>query len=444
MGLLDDAAHWKGPLTEACAATVQVSRPPGTEEPVHTLYWGAHRFDGGTLQTIGEEARRVFQRYAETSASMTAAFGTPAEITADVHDAIARKLNAQPVEDLRIDFEDGYGVRPDAEETSTAETTARALAEAIGTRTAPPRTGIRIKALTPELLTRSVTTLERFVATLADATGGSIGDFVVTLPKVTVPEQLEALSDLLTRLELRLGLADRTIRTEFMVEVPGAVFDRDGALAFPALLSAAGPRLRGVHLGVYDYTAAHGIAAMYQGMDHPACHFVRGLMALAFGGRGIVVSAGSTHVLPVGPHPELPNLPSPAIIENRPIIHRAWHRSHDQIRDALRRGFTHGWDLHPAQLPARFAAVFGYYIEGADATAARMRQILEAGTGATDDAAVLDDVATGQALFELYRRGHGCGALDDKRLRNAGLSADDLAHPSYAALLAHRRQSAVR
>ena len=52
--------------------------------------------------------------------------GLPDELAEPVHDRVRAKLAREPVEDLRIDFEDGYGPRPDAEEDAAAARAARA------------------------------------------------------------------------------------------------------------------------------------------------------------------------------------------------------------------------------------------------------------------------------------------------------------------------------
>ena len=76
------------------------------------------------------------------------------------------KLKREPVEDFRIDFEDGYGNRPDDEEDGHAESAASEVAQGLAAGTLPPFIGIRIKPLSNELHARSLRTLDIFVTAL--------------------------------------------------------------------------------------------------------------------------------------------------------------------------------------------------------------------------------------------------------------------------------------
>ena len=74
--------------------------------------------------------------------------------------------------------------------------------------TLPPFIGIRIKPFNEELRTRSVRSLDIFVSTLLEKSGGKLPEnFVVTLPKITIPEQASALADLFKSTGKRNGLA---------------------------------------------------------------------------------------------------------------------------------------------------------------------------------------------------------------------------------------------
>ncbi len=439
MSLADDAKAWIERVAEACA---EHERPLGCPErpadPVHTVYWGAHRFDANTPGWMGDRARDMFERYAGSLGAFASAFAfDDAEVAALVHQRVRNKLVAEPVEDIRIDFEDGYGRRPDAEEDAAARACGHAVVDAAAKGSLPRRYGIRTKAFTAELAPRCLATLEQFCRA-AKERGGLPPGFIVTLPKVTVATQVEAITSVLSKLEVSLGLEPEAIGLEFMIEVPHAVFDRQGRLLLPRLLAAGGARLIGVHLGVYDYTAAHEITASHQRMDHPACDLVRGLMRMSYSGSGRMLSAGSTNVLPTPPHQETHELSEAERAENTVAVHHAWRLSQQQIRHTLERGYYHGWDLHPAQIPARFAAAYRFYIEARDAAADRLRNYLGSATSATDDAGVLDDVATGQALMEIFVRGRACGAFDDKDIAAAGLTPEELHSGSFAKVLASR------
>ena len=92
----------------------------------------------------------------------------PAWLAHTIYERVSEKLKREPVEDFRIDFEDGYGNRPDSEEDGHAEEAATEVAEGIKNGTLPPFIGIRIKPFNEELRARSFRTLDIFVSTLAE------------------------------------------------------------------------------------------------------------------------------------------------------------------------------------------------------------------------------------------------------------------------------------
>ena len=132
-----------------------------------------------------------------------------------------RKLDDEPVEDLRIDFEDGYGIRPDDEEDAAARVRGRRAPPGGRSRgVASPFHGIRFKSLERETRTRGIRTLATFLEALGQIPEG----FVVTLPKVTSVAQVEAMVLVAERLEP----APDTLRFEIQVETPQAVLGPDG------------------------------------------------------------------------------------------------------------------------------------------------------------------------------------------------------------------------
>jgi citrate lyase beta subunit len=296
---------------------------------------------------------------------------------------VAAKLRREPIEDLRIDFEDGYGVRSDDEEDKAVRSAAAALA-ALDRR--PPVVGIRIKSLEGPARRRAVRTLDMFL----DALG--TGAFVVTLPKVSAVEQVDAMVLLCGRLEQAYGLPDRSLRFELQVETPAAVLGADGAATVARMVHAADGRCAGLHYGTYDYSAACGIAAAYQSMDHPVADHAKAVMQVAAAGTGVPVSDGSTNVLPVG---------------DTAAVHAGWRLHARLVRRSLERGFYRGWDLHPAQLPTRYAATYEFFRSGSAAAADRLSAYLRRRSGG-----VLDEPATARALAGFLLRGLDCGALD--------------------------------
>ena len=412
-------------------------------QPVHTVYGGAQVFASDSAPKLAAFARRVLDEYAPTAADLARILGLRKDLATTIRARVVEKLEREGVEDFRIDFEDGYGNRPDAEEDGHAESAAEETAKGLAAGTLPPYIGIRIKPFTEELKRRAIRTLDLYLTALVEKTGGRLPEnFVVTLPKVTVPEQSSALAVLLELLERHLDLPERSIPFEIMVETPQSVIDRDGASALPALVAAGRGRCVAAHFGTYDYTASLNITAAYQQMTHPVCDFAKGVMQVALAGTGVWISDGSTNVLPVPPYRAggAP-LSREQVEENRAAIHAAWKLHYDHVRHSLAHGFYQGWDLHPAQIPTRYAALYAFFLEGLDAASARLKNFVEKAGQATLVGEVFDDAATGQGLLNHFLRAWSSGALTEKEaVAKSGLTLDELRGRSFVKILASRRQ----
>jgi citrate lyase beta subunit len=365
---------------------------PG-RQPVHTVYVPADRFHTDLVEEHGATALRAVDDHEGLLLDLL-----------DGDEALLRrvrdKLHREPVEDLRIDFEDGYGHHPDAEEDDETTRAARALRAAVDKGVAPARHGIRFKGLERPTRRRGLRTLALFVDALAD--GGPLPDgFVVTLPKVTSVDQVEALVHVAERLEPQWGLADGSLRFEIQVETPQSVLGPDGTALVARMIHASAGRCTGLHYGTYDYSASLGIAAAHQSLEHPAADHAKSVLQVAAAGTGVRLSDGSTNVLPVGPPDR---------------VAAAWANHLRLVRRSLERGFHQGWDLHPAQLPTRFAATFGFYREGLPAAAARLRDYV-----GRRDSGFLDEPATARALADFVLRGLDCGAVSPEEAAGAGL-----------------------
>lgn len=418
-------------------------RFPGEGEgrqPVHTVYGGAHLFRADSAAKLGALALKAMEEHAPDAGSLAEAMGIgDAALAEKVHARVAEKLRREPVEDFRIDFEDGYGERSGEEEDGHAVAAAREMAAGLAAGTLPPFVGIRVKPLTEEHAERAVRTLDLFLTNLLDATGGALPPgFVVTLPKVTTAEQVDFLGDVLQSLEPRLGLPVGSLPVELMVETPQALVAADGRWALPGLVRAGEGRVTGAHFGAYDYTAALGVTAAHQGLRHPACDFARSAMQASLAGTGVWLSDGATTLLPVAPHRAAGGaaLSDGQRAENRAAVHRAWRLHYEDVRHALSSGFHQGWDLHPAQLVSRHAAVFAFFLEGVGAAAARLRNFVERSARATRVGGVFDDAATGQGLLNFFLRATACGALsEDEAASLTGLSPDALRGRSFSAIV---------
>jgi citrate lyase beta subunit len=415
----------------------------GTRQPVHTVYGGAHLFTADTAQKLGRVALRALEEYAADSEQLASAVGlADAQLAAHVHGRVFDKLRAEPVEDFRIDFEDGYGVRPDAEEDGHAASVAAEVARGMREGTLPPFIGIRVKPLTDEMQARSLRTLDIFLTTLLAEGGGLPNGWLLTLPKIAHPGQAAAFADVLDALESRLGLDAETLRFEAMVETPQLIMNAEGRSALPALIDASRGRLVGAHFGTYDYTAALNITAAHQRMRHPACDFARQVMQVAFAGTGVWLSDGSTTVMPVPVYRAAADraLSDAQQAENRASVHRAWRLHYDDVRHSLAAGFYQGWDLHPAQLVTRYAAVYAFFLEGVEAAAARLRNFLARAAQATLIGDVFDDAATGQGLLNFFLRAINSGALSEAEAgAMIDVTGDELRTRSFTKILAGRR-----
>jgi hypothetical protein len=426
-------------------------RYPGeraARQPVHTVYGGAHLFKAETPRRLGELALASMDAYARDPDELARGLGLANAATlgeaerAALHARVRAKLAREPVEDFRIDFEDGFGARPDAEEDEVADAAAREVARALREGLLPPFVGIRIKSFGEEWKRRGARTLGLFVDRLLAETGGRLPDgFVVTLPKVTVAEQPRALVRLLEILERRHGLAAGALRFEIMIEVAQALVAADGRSPLPGFLDACEGRCAAAHFGTYDFTASCNVTAAYQTMDHPLCELAKGLMVLAYAGTGIFLSDGATNVMPVGPHRPTAGRPLTAAEEegNRAAVHAAWRLSHHHIRRSLELGLYQGWDLHPAQLPVRFATCYAFFREGFAQAAERLRNFVDKAAQATLVGDVFDDAATGQGLLNYFLRALNSGAIDEADVAATGLEPDELALRSFVKILAARR-----
>lgn len=448
----------------------------GRRQPVHTVYGGAHLFKADSAQRLGQLALRSLEQYgpdfltfsraihlpgadalpdaARTDSDLLARLevdgdavrqeNKPAWLAHTIYARVLEKLRREPVEDFRIDFEDGYGNRPDAEEDGHAAAAAGEAARGITSGTLPPFIGIRIKPFTEELRERSIRTLDIFVSTLLDESGGRLPDnFVVTLPKITIPEQVAALVTLFDSLEAETGLASGSLKMEMMVETTQSIINERGQSSLPIFLEAARGRCVAAHFGTYDYTASCNITAAHQHMLHPACDFARHMMQVAFGGTGIWLSDGATNIMPVAPHRAAEGaaaLTPEQIEENRATVHRAWALHYDHIQHSLTNAYYQGWDLHPAQLPTRYAAVYAFFLESLEAASERLSNFVEKAAKATLVGDVFDDAATGQGLLNYFLRAINCGALTEQEaLRLSSLTLEELRSGSFVKILKNRQ-----
>ena len=420
------------PITAALGAANRefLGRYPGesnSRQPVQVLYGGGHLFKADAARKLGEVALRSLSENAPDAASLAAALELECDavFAQKLYDRIVEKLRREPVEDFRLDYEDGYGNRLDAEEDGHAAQGAREVARGLAAGTLPPFIGIRIKPMNEDLRARATRTLDIFVTTLLAESGGRLPDnFVITIPKVQIAEQVTAVVKLLEILERKKGLAAGTLKIELMLETPQAIIDRHGRLPLPSLIDAAQDRCAAVHFGVYDYTASRNITAAYQGMSHAVCDFAREVMAVSLAGTGIFLSDGATNILPVG-SPE--------------TVRHAWLLAFRDTTHSLRMGIYEGWDLHPSQFIPRYAAVYAFFLSGLEAASNRLKAFIGKAALASLHGDVFDDAATGQGLLNFFLRGISCGAITEAEALATGLTLDEIRTRSFLKILMGRR-----
>jgi len=440
-------------------------------QAVHTVYGGANLFKSDTCVKMGDIALRNLQTYSPdfiTLAKVLKMEGCdklpedekkaekllkkldkmdeaerkklPAWLPYTVYNKIVQKLKTEAVEDFRIDFEDGFGNRPDDEEDATAVNAANELAEGMNNKTISPFIGIRIKPFTEDLKNRGVRTLDIFLTTLFQKTGGKLPEnFVVMLPKVTIPEQVATMVRLLEIIEKKNNLAPGTLKMETMVEATQIIMDDEGRNPLMKIIRAGEGRLIAAHFGTYDYTASCGITARYQTMAHPVCDFAHHMTKVALGGTGIFLSDGATNVMPVAPH-RGEKLTAKQLKENRQSVHNAWRIGYNHTMHSLINGFYQGWDLNPAQLPMRYAATYHFFLSSMEDATHRLKIFVERAAISTLTGDIFDDAATGQGLLNFFLKAMNCDAISEEEATATGLTIEEIRSRSFYKILQGRRK----
>ena len=410
-------------------------------QPVHTLYGGANLFKYDSAKALGERALEVFETYAPDPNVFGKVFGFDNEgFSQKVYKKVIAKLKSEAIEDFRIDFEDGYGNRSNEEEDETAMTAAKEVAKGMKEKTLSPFIGIRIKPFTEEMKERGLRTLDIFITTLIKETNGKLPEnFIVMLPKVTIPEQPATLAAFFDILEEELKMEKGSLKMEMMVETTQSIMAIDGTNPLYKFIKASKGRCIAMHFGTYDYTASCSITAKYQEMDHPVCDFAHHMTKVALAHTGIWLSDGATNTMPIGPH-RGDNLTAQQMEENRAVVHRAWKKGYDHIRHSLWNGFYQGWDLNPAQFPMRYAAVFAFFLESYDDAVERLKTFVEKAARATLIGDVFDDAATGQGLLNYFLRALNSGAITEEEVLATGLTLDEIRGRSFKKILENRKK----
>jgi len=438
-------------------------------QPIHTVYGGANLFKSNTTDILGDIALKSLLHYAPNFVEFGKAFQLKgshqlpsnakqqeelvkelvalsnedlkkhyAGFSYTIYQKVIAKLKREGVEDFRIDFEDGFGNRSDKEEDETAVTAATQVSKGMKDETLSPFIGIRIKPFTEELKERGLRTLDIFLTTLLTETNGKLpNNFVIMLPKVTIQEQITALISFFKIIEEQFNLENGTLKMEMMVETTQAIISEKGINPLRKFITASNGRCIGMHFGTYDYTASNNITATYQEMDHDVCDFAHYMTKVALAHTGVWLSDGATNTMPIGPHRG--DLTKEQEQENKEVVHRAWLKGYSHIRHSLYKGLYQGWDLNPAQLPMRYAAVYAFFLESYDDAVLRLKTFIEKAAQATLIGDTFDDAATGQGLLNYFLKALNSGAITLDEVLATGLTIDEIRTRSFAKILKDRR-----
>jgi citrate lyase beta subunit len=437
---------------------VQGSNKP-SRNPVHTFYGGADLFTAETPNKLGKLAIKSIENYAENFVEFANAMwlkgcdtlpkyndviaelefqlsenpektkteNFPAWFAWTIYNRTIEKLKREPIEDFRIDFEDGYGIRSDEEEDNHAIFASNELAKTSNLIYC----GVRIKSFQAETYERSVHTLDLFLTNLLKQTNRNLPEnFVVTLPKITKVAEVEVLCELLQSFEKQHNLKNNSIKIEIMIETPFAVKFGD------ELVKVADGRCVAAHFGAYDYTASFGITAVHQHLKHNVCDFARNLMQINLSPLSIRLSDSVTTEMPVPIH-KGETLSKLQLDENKFAVHRAWRLHVNNVTHSQINGFYQSWDLHPAQLVARYAAVYSFFLESFESQSVRLKGFMDKATKATMSGNQFDDAASAQGLLNYFSRATNCGALTEKEVFDStGLNSAEIRTLSFEKILA--------
>jgi len=161
-------------------------------------------------------------------------------------------------------------------------------------------------------------------------------------------------------------------------------------------------------------------------------------MLIALSPLNVRVSDSVTTVLPVAVHKgEILTLNQ--LKENKRAVEKAWRAHFNNVTNSLINGFYQSWDLHPAQLPARYAAVYAFFLESKDDQGKRMKGFVEKATQASLTGNQFDDAASAEGLLNFFIRALSCGAMTEEEiLEAANLTLEELRSASFVKIIENR------
>lgn len=380
--------------------------PPTGRFPVHTVYLPADRCTAADVRDFAATARKLLASYAPDAAELARATGESVDEVAPVYDRLVAKLERDPIEDLRADFEDGYGIRADDAEDADLQGVLAGFRELADGNELPTWHGVRFKSFEAPTRARGIRTLVDYLHGMAER--GLLDGNVLTLPKVTSVEQAVAMRTACEALEQELGLPSGSVTFEIQVETPQAILSSDGATAVARMVHAAPGRVSSLVYGTFDYSAGIGIAAAYQALDHPAADHAKAVMQVAAAQTGTRICDGSTNVVAFG---------------DREAAHATWRLHSGLVTRSLVRGIYQGWDMHPGHLVSRYLANYLFFRRALPSAASRLAAYVQQTSGGD----VMDEPATAKMLADALLRGVHCGAVGADEVESAcGLTESEL------------------
>lgn len=368
-----------------------------------TMYGGAHLFHADTPSHLSRVALAALTTYLPSQDDAERVFGP---LAADTYARVQARLEQRAADDIRIDLEDGYGLRALDEQTRDARTAAVALATILrGTDSRRPlRAGVRTRGWSaPEHLRAG---LRAFFAELADTDPG-VTDIVATLPKVQTAHEVERFVDEVEQCELEIGWPSGRIGLELLVETATAL----SAQELSRWVRAARGRLRGLHLGAYDLLGELGVPHDAASLSHPYCDAMRVQMRRAVAGQDVDTVDGVCNELPVARH-RGEGLSVEQRHQNVAGVHDAWRSHAADVRRGISLGFFQGWDVHPAQLVSRHFARIGYFQAHFDEAASRLERFERSASQARVEGTTFDDEASVRSVRIFISHARASGAID--------------------------------
>ena len=318
---------------------------------------------------------------------------------------------------VMVDVEDAVALNPESIAKARAGAV-RCFTEGAWGSTLPffRPAGLRLDTCVEDL-----TTVFGDVAERAD--GGEFPIAGIVWPKSEHPEEIRWVCDLLSRLEDRLGLAENSIRMEFLVESGYALAQ------LTELTKFAIGRLTGIIWGIADFSADTNLPAIKN--THPVCDWARYEIVNVAGAANVPAIDAMTLNYPTPLHRDK-DLSESQKNENRTKILGALKEVFDDAQHAISLGMSGKWVGHPLQLLMVMAAfreaVPAKQIEKDIREIEAYTKSVHAGAGATvmgeGADAYMADRATDRHLRARLRRATAWRRIDAARAHALGVITD--------------------